>query len=152
MSKIGRSFGFFSLGLGISLAIGYWLRQEELRSRRWTTQPTQEPLEPETIILSSRTLDTAPESPDWATAETRPVTVAESAQVTQPTESADDLTQISGIGAKTLEALHGIGIRSYAELAAADAADIFNQLQGAVRGLNQEKVEAWIKQAGELHS
>jgi len=123
MSRYIRAFGFFSLGLGISLVIGYWLKQEELRSRQLgrrmaagNLHEADEPL----IVLSQKTLATPP----------------------------DDLTRIHGIGEKTAAVLSAAGIRTYAALAAASAAELLPKLEG-VRGVNAQKVSAWIEQAKE---
>jgi predicted flap endonuclease-1-like 5' DNA nuclease len=127
MSKFVRAFGYFSLGLGISLIIGYWLKQEELRSRRLASQPPAGRNEiDDHIVLSNKTLDAAD-------------------------DLSDDLTRIRGIGPKIAEALAAIGITRYRQLALAQADDLLERLQ-EVRGINSDKVTDWIKQAAELIS
>jgi predicted flap endonuclease-1-like 5' DNA nuclease len=125
MSKFARAFGFFSLGLGISLIIGYWLKQEEIRSRRLAS-PSTDPMMPEKehIILTPKTLDSAP-------------------------SVVDDLTRINGIGPKIAQVLSQAGITSYAQLAQASSEKLLPQLQ-SVRGVSAEKITDWIKQAAEL--
>lgn len=142
MSRFSRSFGFFSLGLGITLLVGYWLRQEELRNRRLMAPSS--PLIPQdndTIVLSKKTLDAAAPAP------TAPLPAKAKATTTP-----DDLTQIKGIGAKTAELLQETGISTYAALSAASAEDLLAKLQGKVRGLTIEKLTGWIQQAVELKS
>jgi predicted flap endonuclease-1-like 5' DNA nuclease len=139
MSRFARTFGFFSLGLGITLLIGYWMRQEELRNRRLITPTTPaKPQDADTIVLSKKTLDAASPAPS-------PVT-------TKATKPADDLTLIKGIGAKTAEILQEAGISTYAALSSTSADDLLEKLQGKVRGLTTEKLSAWIQQAAELKS
>lgn len=132
MSKFARAFGFFSLGLGISLLIGYWLKQEELRSRRLSSPSFPQPPVPyqpdEHITLSSAVLK-----------------ANDTAQVP------DDLTRLTGVGPKTAEALHTIGITTFAGMAAATPQELAEKLKG-LRGISPEKVSNWIKQAAELAS
>jgi predicted flap endonuclease-1-like 5' DNA nuclease len=127
MSKFACAFGYFSLGLAISLIIGYWLKQEELRSRRLASQSREGRDEVDDhIVLSTKTLDAADELPD-------------------------DLTRIRGIGPKIAEALAAIGITHYRQLASAQVDDLLVRLQ-EVRGINADKIADWIKQAAELIS
>src|SRR5574341_498852 len=126
MSRVARVLGFFSIGIGISLIIGYWLKQEETRSRERLlarfASPASHP--PEThVVLSNKTLAAA--------------------------ESVDDLTTIHGIGIKTAEALHAVGITTYAALANSSASDLQRRLQN-VRGLSKEKIVRCIQEAKEL--
>lgn len=55
--------------------------------------------------------------------------------------SADDLTEIKGIGPKFAEQLSALGIDSFAALAAADPGTLSEQLDGPAA------VEAWIDEA-----
>jgi predicted flap endonuclease-1-like 5' DNA nuclease len=60
-------------------------------------------------------------------------------------KSADDLTMIEGIGPKVSKILNDVGIMSFAELAAADAARVERALDEA--GLQMMDPEGWIEQA-----
>ncbi|HLA44138.1 MAG TPA: DUF4332 domain-containing protein [Aggregatilineales bacterium] len=136
MSKLARAFGYFSLGLGISLLIGYWLKQEELRNRKLITREPEKPSgdEDSPVVLSQKTLNAAKKTPP-------PI----------PAEAADDLTQLRGVGPRTAEALQAIGITSYRQIASASAENLLSRLQD-VRGITAQKIESWIEQAAELAS
>lgn len=136
MSRFAKAFGYFSLGLGISLVIGYWLKQEERRSRQQPSPIGTPPIEEKPLVLSSKMLDAAPTVPDQQ----------------EPAAEADDLTRINGIGPKTAEALHALGITTYRALADWAVEDLANQLTGTVRGINAEKVSDWKQQAIEFVS
>ena len=128
MSRFTRMLVFFSMGIGISLIITYWLKQEEARSRQRLLAKPASSLSslPEThVVLSNKTLDAA--------------------------ESRDDLTVVHGIGVKTADALHAVGITTYAALANASAPDLLQRLQN-LRGLSIEKITRWIQEAKELEA
>ena len=57
----------------------------------------------------------------------------------------DDLTRVNGIGPVYAKRLTEIGIASFAELAAADPADLVSRAD-----LPEERLADWISQAGEL--
>ncbi|MEW6286102.1 MAG: helix-hairpin-helix domain-containing protein [Chloroflexota bacterium] len=57
----------------------------------------------------------------------------------------DDLTLIEGIGPKVAKVLNEAGIRSFADLAEADAADVQKTLDAA--GLQMLNPQGWIEQA-----
>jgi hypothetical protein len=59
--------------------------------------------------------------------------------------SADDLTQIEGIGPKVAKVLKDAGITTFDALARADSAEVQNVLNEA--GLQMMKPEGWIEQA-----
>lgn len=122
MSRFTRAFGYFSLGFAVSLLINYWLRQEELRSQLQTRQYTPPPPRPAS-------------PPPKPVAKTKP----------------DDLTQITGVGPKIAEALQAAGINTFAAIAATPPAELLDKLAGT-RGVNRDKVSAWIKQARKLSS
>ncbi len=124
MSRFTRSFGYFSLGLGLSLVVGYWLKREEQRQR----QASQAPL-----VVRSAEIPPQPEPTPQA----------------PPPSPPDDLTHIRGVGAKTAEALLALGFQTYPQLAAAQADDLLAKL-AHIRGLNREKVQQWIDEAAQL--
>ncbi|MFP4321787.1 MAG: helix-hairpin-helix domain-containing protein [Anaerolineales bacterium] len=162
MSKLTRAFGYFTVGLGLSLIIGYWLKQEDQRRQDTKSPPSaggtngEASAPEERIVLSSRALDAAdnaspnppsPTAPETAL-ETEPTTPTETLPVREEmSDPADDLTTIEGIGPKTASILAELGITHYADLAAADGATLLAQLQGKVRGVSEEKVHAWIEAA-----
>ncbi len=132
------------MGLGLSLVIGYWLKQEDKRQQDAEKPPADDngTEAEERIVLSSRTLDAADQPPstdaDTEThAETHP----------QPDTPRDDLTTLDGVGPKTADVLASMGITRFADLAAADPDTLLAQLQGRVRGVSPEKVAAWIAAA-----
>ncbi len=57
----------------------------------------------------------------------------------------DDLTLLEGIGPKVAQVLNKAGIRSFADLAAANASDLQKTLDAA--GLQMMNPEGWIEQA-----
>ncbi len=132
MAKLGRLAGLVSFGVGVGIAIAYWLRQQEEAYQQHMREvqqrqapPPAQPVAPQEtpIILPQKALDEA--------------------------DAGDDLTRINGIGPKTAEAMRAIGISSFAALAKASAEEVFEKLKG-LRGLTQEKVAAWIEQAAGL--
>ncbi len=60
--------------------------------------------------------------------------------------AADDLTEITGIGPAFAARLHELGVATFAALAGADAAELASQIPGA----SEERIAAWIGQAGAL--
>jgi predicted flap endonuclease-1-like 5' DNA nuclease len=130
MQRFKSAFGYFTLGFAISLFINYWLRQEEARkepmARGFASPPPPVPPVP-------------PMPPAPAARPKAPPTA----------KAPDDLTQITGVGPKTAEALNKAGITTYAQRAAASPKDLLETLEG-VRGVNKEKLSAWIKQARKL--
>ncbi len=60
-------------------------------------------------------------------------------------KSADDLTQLEGIGPKVAKVLNGIGIVSFADLAGADVAKVQETLNAS--GMQYMNPEGWIEQA-----
>lgn len=124
MAKFTRAFGFFSLGLGLSLLVGYWLKREELRHRQ---DPTRWEEEEPILVLSQHVLESA----------------------APPVK--DDLTLIHGIGQKTAQALTQLGIQTYNQLASAEPQWLLDSLAD-LRGLNETKIALWIQQAAQLSS
>src|SRR5260370_40008748 len=64
-------------------------------------------------------------------------------------ERADDLTRISGIGAKIARRLNEAGIWTYGDLASRSAADI-GKLIPDISGLSAGRIDGWRQQAQEL--
>jgi large subunit ribosomal protein L17 len=94
----------------------------------------------------------AAHAPEETQAETEPVAAEEA----PPTEMAapeevqtDDLTVIEGIGPKINQLLHGAGIQTYAQLAAANVVTLRSILEPA--GLHFIDPESWVEQAGLLN-
>jgi predicted flap endonuclease-1-like 5' DNA nuclease len=135
MSRFSRILGYFSLGLGASLLIAYWLKREEHRHRQQAGLADAYPSHPDSeeplIVLSQATLDAA------------------EAHSPILTMLGDDLTQITGIGPKTAEALNAMGIQSFQALAESSPDELLEQLHH-IRGISAEKVQMWIKQAAQL--
>lgn len=76
------------------------------------------------------------------TAATARPTARESAA---PAAPSDDLTVIKGIGPTTARKLETLGIRTFADLAAADPEDLATRL--ASRPVTAERVRTWIAEA-----
>lgn len=130
MARLGRVVGLLSFGLGMGIAVAYWLRQQEeayqQSMRQYQQRSTPRPAPQEApIILPKKALDEA--------------------------DAGDDLTRINGVGPKTAEAMRAIGITSFAKLAKASPEALFEKLKG-LRGLTQEKVSNWIEQAAGISS
>jgi len=68
----------------------------------------------------------------------RPATPADS-------PAADDLTEVNGIGPVYAARLHEVGITSFAQLAAADAAELAGRAD-----LSPERIADWIAKAADL--
>jgi|GEM_PF-3801204 len=150
MSKFTRAFGYFSLGLGISLVVGYWLKQEELRSRQASERipSTQTPKPPPTVIRSESKNGASPSKQQTAPSMPTPTAPKPNTGSNLP----NDLTAIRGIGPKTADILHTLGIHSYHDLATTDAATLLDNLSGQVRGINADKLADWQQQANQLDS
>lgn len=129
MARIGQVIGLLAFGIGVGIAIVYWLKQQEdafqqqVRQQRPTSPPKPAPPQETQIILSQKTLDQA--------------------------ASGDDLTRINGVGPKTAEALRAVGITSFAGLASASSQELYEKLKG-LRGLTEEKISDWMQQAAGL--
>jgi predicted flap endonuclease-1-like 5' DNA nuclease len=80
-------------------------------------------------------------SADHAVEATQPI----SAPVVAASVVADDLTVLEGIGPKVAKLLAGIGITSFAALAAADLAKLREALDGA--GYKYMEPAGWVEQA-----
>jgi hypothetical protein len=71
--------------------------------------------------------------------------VPHEAHVHAHTDGADDLKRIEGIGPKVEKLLNEIGIRSFEDLAGADAVDLEKKLDQA--GLQMMDPKGWVEQA-----
>jgi predicted flap endonuclease-1-like 5' DNA nuclease len=132
MLQLRRIVGYLSLGLGITLGIAYWLRQEVERQRQQTSPSA-----------SSNASQMA------TTTETHivlPVEALDQAEV-----STDNLAAIHGIGPKTAEALTAIGINTFSALATASSTELYERLKN-VRGVSEEKLQDWIRQAKDMQA
>jgi len=72
-----------------------------------------------------------------------PATEPPAAEKVRP---ADDLTVIKGIGPAVQEKLRGLGIATFADLAAADPDRLVDQLKGS-QPISKARVEGWTEQA-----
>jgi predicted flap endonuclease-1-like 5' DNA nuclease len=59
-----------------------------------------------------------------------------------PTPKTDDLTEIKGIGPAIVRKLDGLGVRTFADLAAADAEDLADEI--ASRPVTAARVREWV--------
>lgn len=97
------------------------------------------PIEPSTVVAGGG-IETALAEPEY-------VAPAEPAPPPAPVADADDLKRIKGVGPKLEKLLNGLGITSYAQIAAWDEADIdridaqLGTFEGRIRRDN------WIEQA-----
>lgn len=133
MLQLRRILGYFSLGIGITLGIAYWLKQELERQRQQTLPVTS----PEAPVMISQPIETQI---------ILPVEALDQAEV-----STDNLAALHGIGPKTAEALTAIGINTFSALASASAAELYERLKN-VRGVTEEKIQDWIKQAKDMQA
>lgn len=83
--------------------------------------------------------------------EAGPAQSPEPSEPPPPTEPAqpDDLTVLKGIGPAIQDKLHAFGIRTFRDLAAADAEALTEQLKSAQTVISQNRVEEWIASARE---
>lgn len=63
-----------------------------------------------------------------------------------PSDPADDLTAIKGIGPAIKERLHDNGIRSFRDLANADVTELTSQLKEQT-AISEKRVQGWIDEA-----
>lgn len=79
--------------------------------------------------------------------ETASTEAAAPAEPEAPTAS-DDLTAIRGIGPAMQKRLVAMGIRTHADLAAADAETLTERLKADKAVVSQAQIERWIESAG----
>jgi hypothetical protein len=147
MSNVVKGTTLFLAGLGTSLVVGWWLKNREqfavtapqtegspvvLNNANYVVQsepmPNNIPLPPSAFI----DVDSLP---------TEPIVIK-----SEVVETADDLTQIEGIGARTVELLAELGIKTFADLAYADA----NAIKEKVHRASLPTIQKWILSAKEL--
>ena len=87
-----------------------------------------------------------------ATPEPTPAPAAESAAPTppasEPDTASDDLTAIRGIGPAMQKRLTAMGIRTRADLAAADVDTLTERLKADKAVVSRAQIERWIETAG----
>ncbi len=71
-----------------------------------------------------------------------------SAETSAEASAADDLTDIRGIGPAMQRRLEGLGIRSHADLAAADPETLTERLKADRAVVSRAQVATWIDAAG----
>jgi len=81
-----------------------------------------------------------------APAEDKPTPPAERPAAPATPSAPDDLTVIKGIGPAVQEKLRGLGIATFADLAAADPDRLVDQLKGS-QPISKARVEGWTEQA-----
>lgn len=81
--------------------------------------------------------------------EPTPAPARPAAAPAQGSSGPDDLTSIKGIGAAMQQRLNAHGIRSFADLAAADADWLLQQLKEDKAVISRARVEEWIRAAAE---
>jgi predicted flap endonuclease-1-like 5' DNA nuclease len=146
MVKFVKRSALFLAGLGSSLILGKWLKdrdqadqnpaasgQEGVGIKLDTPESTGSVEDMESITLPPEAFD-----------DVEPVdNIVISSEMTVDSDAEDDLTTIAGIGAKTAETLNELGIRSFIQLAQADADDI----KAKVSRVSLETIQGWIKEA-----
>lgn len=152
MNKFLKGTAVFAAGLGASLIIGWWLKNRDEQAAQQSDHPMARfglDYQPSPDDIGAITLP--PEAFADLDEDNIPPMVIRSttrsaddeAEEEKAAGSPDDLTQIKGIGAKTAEALHDLGITTFAALAEADP----NQIKAHVSRASLQTVEGWIKTA-----
>ena len=119
MKRLARIGGVI-VGIGAGIVAGLWLLKDKI------TGPAPSPVIPE-------------EAPRFRVAPAAPSTPADTE--VEP----DDLTKVKGIGPVFSARLAGVGVTTFAALAAADAAEIAEAVDAG-----DSQVEDWISQASHL--
>ena len=118
-----RNWGIWVILLVIGIIILWWLLQGEGQEPSNRTNPN--------IVVTPPTTPNAP--------------VRVTVTTTAPVAVADDLTKIEGIGPKIKSVLHDAGIKTFADLAQADVANLRQILANA--GLRVNDPATWPEQA-----
>lgn len=146
MHKTARNLMVLGTGLGISALVGWLFLRESRRSRDdapvliKSQSRTAEPSGMPNIILPLDTMvsDDGAESPDTDQ---------------KAAETEDDLTRINDIGPRFADALHAIGITSYAQLAQQTPDALAKELTPHVRVTAQRiQDKDWVGQATQFAS
>jgi predicted flap endonuclease-1-like 5' DNA nuclease len=160
MNKLLRGIVLFVTGLGASIAVGWWLKQrEEGHALPFGPPPGDVPLDLSKEASEMTDLDNIPLPPEAfedvesemsdAMVITSEVIASNGAEVSfdvvENEATDDDLTQINGIGPKTVEALAEIEIASFKDLATSDP----KLIKEHVSRVSLTTVQGWIKAAQE---
>lgn len=143
MLKFLRNLFLFLSALGSSIVVGWWLTNRQSQSKPNPTPPSRpapssQAAAPVIKVMSQITL------PPEAFEDIDPSDNA-TTQSASPETNDNALTQLKGIGPKTLDALTEIGIHTIADLAKASADDLKERLSLVRPSLKQ--IEQWIDAA-----
>lgn len=146
MVKFVKRSALFIVGLGSSLILGKWLKDRDQSDQPATTSGQEgvgiklDTPESTGSVEGMESITLPPE----AFEDVEPVdNIVISSEMTVDSDAEDDLTTISGIGAKTAETLNEMGIRSFAQLAGADA----DAIKARISRVSLESIQGWIKEA-----
>ncbi|MCI0714157.1 MAG: helix-hairpin-helix domain-containing protein [Chloroflexi bacterium] len=146
MVKFVKRSALFLVGLGSSVVLGKWLKDRDQADQKTAVSDSDEvgiKLDTPESTGSVEEMESITLPPE-AFEDVEPVdNIVISSEMTVDTDAEDDLTTIGGIGAKTAETLKGMGIRSFAQLAEADA----NIIKASVSRVSLESIQGWIKEA-----
>jgi predicted flap endonuclease-1-like 5' DNA nuclease len=143
MIKFVKRSVLFVVGLGTSLILGKWLKERDQSDQK------TEMSEPDAVGIKLDNVGGVEEMPaitlpPEAFDDAEPVdNIVINSEMTLDPDAEDDLTTINGIGAKTAESLQEMGIRSFAQLAQADA----DAIKGNVSRVSLETIQGWIDEA-----
>lgn len=149
MSNILRGSALFIVGVGASVAVSWWLKQRDEILNTFSRSSDKN------VGLDLSGVKYEPMSSDIEAITLPPEAFADidgddmvimSEIVVDQSDPADDLTAITGIGQKTAETLHTLGIRTYRDLANADA----EMIKDSVKRASLETIQQWIADAQEL--
>lgn len=115
----------------------WWLPGGDAPADKRSGEPAQQ--QPSTDAAGGKPADASAPSATDAPA------VAAAAPSSAPQGGSDDLTAIKGIGPAIARKLEAAGVRSFADLAAADPNDLARKI--ASRPVTAERVRTWVSEA-----
>src|SRR5258706_11622508 len=162
LSRLVRQLALFILSVATSIVVG-WLLMDQVERKRREELARQEEIPLPYGGLEDRNGNHAQARPansatgsnsgaSTAKPAAKPTIVPKSdTSTTRTSTKSDDLTIIEGIGPAYAKALNAIDVRTFADLANADAADLASRMATRVTA-DRIRQDDWIGQARQLSS
>ncbi|TVO60157.1 DUF4332 domain-containing protein [Spiribacter vilamensis] len=125
----------------------WWLPKSENDGSPENAAPSEPAPDRESAPATNPEPDAEP-APEAAAAEAAAPAEPEAATATATATASDDLTAIRGIGPAMQKRLVAMGIRTHADLAAADADTLTERLKADKAVVSRAQIERWIESAG----